>query len=791
MRRRGNFLARAALRDEFLPVRTPQKVEIADSSFGTRSALRPAVLFPVLATPPAALDSELLMLVVPATPQPGGSGAQPVSTEGSTYALFPELLENLCERDIEIGQNEDSLEDPDVPTPFTPTGIQWLAQPPHVSRKELSFPVEVLDQPSGAAPDPADAFFEQPRVMDGITPGAAESFEPAGRPDGESGPDLPPFQFPSQTPRLFREATEASRAEELSGRPAPPVPFDHAPDEPQSGLPRIDTRPVTSGRPRRMKVNAAISVQTRPIPKTDISRSPGPLEATGEAHLAQSNTNFAEAIPIAPSQSLEDARATRVLSLTDSASPALAPTPANRETEPALVAELPCSASETLPAPPVEPVQPASRNAAQEDSRKPPETAGKPSRRPNSPVSREVWPGTRSEPTHSAAQHATENAPADPAVRTSRQPAPDLPPEPTLQGPVRVAFEARLVDLREAPGLPVPVKTPVKDMPVKDTSVKGAPAAPVREMTHGVTQADLATVLTSDGKPRPSGPVRIDRAPGSEALPAASPRLGVALSGRTAPHVADRTAGEHSRIQGVPWRPRPENQAAHSDPQATALKPGRDPRVSVREVAAPTARGDRPAFATSEPAPESVTPPVIGTRTAPEAAAAVTPGPAPEPRVAAPARRAEQVAPSTRVEQTTIEPRQPATAAKDIRIGVESGERRVEVRLVERAGEVHVTVRTPDDRLSGALRDNLPDLATRLEQTGYRAEPLHGAAFSQTEWRRDELQPAGAQNSGGQTGQEHRRHQDQPQPREPQDFEQPNNRKEKGREFAWFIASLT
>ncbi len=63
--------------------------------------------------------------------------------------------------------------------------------------------------------------------------------------------------------------------------------------------------------------------------------------------------------------------------------------------------------------------------------------------------------------------------------------------------------------------------------------------------------------------------------------------------------------------------------------------------------------------------------------------------------------------------------------AHDIKLELAGAGPRVEVRLVERAGEVHVAVRTPDGRLAEAMRDDLPALAARLEQTGF-----HG-----NEWR--------------------------------------------------------
>ena len=125
-------------------------------------------------------------------------------------------------------------------------------------------------------------------------------------------------------------------------------------------------------------------------------------------------------------------------------------------------------------------------------------------------------------------------------------------------------------------------------------------------------------------------------------------------------------------------------------------------------------------------------------------------------------------------------PAKPPAAAHDIKLEVASGDQRVEVRLVDRGGEVHLAVRTPDAKLSGALRDNLPELAARLEGTGYRAggsggaanQPRQGAPFGAPDSRQ---QPDGRQR--------------QRDAQTPQDFEQ-RNRKQKGNDFAWFMSSL-
>jgi hypothetical protein len=113
-------------------------------------------------------------------------------------------------------------------------------------------------------------------------------------------------------------------------------------------------------------------------------------------------------------------------------------------------------------------------------------------------------------------------------------------------------------------------------------------------------------------------------------------------------------------------------------------------------------------------------------------------------------------------------------AARDIRLEVSAGDQRVEVRLTERAGEVHVAVRTPDGHLAGALREDLPALSSRLNESGFRAETWHPGASGDTEWQ--------------QNGREHQHgQQPPPQPRVPQ--EQPNHT-EKGKDFKWFMSTL-
>jgi len=134
----------------------------------------------------------------------------------------------------------------------------------------------------------------------------------------------------------------------------------------------------------------------------------------------------------------------------------------------------------------------------------------------------------------------------------------------------------------------------------------------------------------------------------------------------------------------------------------------------------------------------------------------------------------------------------PAPVARDIRLEVASADRKVEVRLVERAGELHIAVRTPDDRLAEGLREHLPLLASRLEQSGFRADEWRAASATGTERRLDVAGSASASTDAKQqrdpsgNGQEQR---DQ-QPHPPREIDEPKHIKQKGAEFAWLMESL-
>lgn len=133
------------------------------------------------------------------------------------------------------------------------------------------------------------------------------------------------------------------------------------------------------------------------------------------------------------------------------------------------------------------------------------------------------------------------------------------------------------------------------------------------------------------------------------------------------------------------------------------------------------------------------------------------------------------------------------SSTHDIRLELSgSGERRVEVRVTERAGEVRVAVRTPDQQLAGSLRENLPTLSSKLNDSGFRAEAWHPASTG-GEWRRSAETNHGSlgHNSDQQSGQQGGGNQPrQDDARRSRASEQPIERKKKGNDFAWLMSTL-
>jgi hypothetical protein len=138
--------------------------------------------------------------------------------------------------------------------------------------------------------------------------------------------------------------------------------------------------------------------------------------------------------------------------------------------------------------------------------------------------------------------------------------------------------------------------------------------------------------------------------------------------------------------------------------------------------------------------------------------------------------------------------KEPAKTAfvRDMKFEVAGGEQRVEVRLTERSGEVRMTVRTADEPLGNALRENLPALSARLAENGFKSDVWHPAASSTNELRHaaDSTARDPSQDPNAQPRQQDRQSQGEAGQRHPKGHQETTPQKEKGKDFAWLMSSL-
>jgi hypothetical protein len=166
----------------------------------------------------------------------------------------------------------------------------------------------------------------------------------------------------------------------------------------------------------------------------------------------------------------------------------------------------------------------------------------------------------------------------------------------------------------------------------------------------------------------------------------------------------------------------------------------------------------------------------------------------PAAKSAEPTPTAEAPAPSAPTQTEPANPPVQTAAAHDIKLQVAGeGDQRVEVRVTERGGDVVVAVRTPDTRLAGDLRQELPALATKLEQSGFHATTWQPAASGEREHLADPQAAASGQDAQGQSRQNGREQQRDPEQQKQQGPENPANPaqpKEQGKDFAWLLSSI-
>jgi hypothetical protein len=227
-------------------------------------------------------------------------------------------------------------------------------------------------------------------------------------------------------------------------------------------------------------------------------------------------------------------------------------------------------------------------------------------------------------------------------------------------------------------------------------------------------------------------PATFEDAPGAPETERTESQPGGAPPGQPAPFRDAETEVERPRQSpDAPERPlaaRPATPEQHAAPAAApeAAEQDQDGR-NGHEGRDGTAEAPLPARARGRGAePQAAAQPDAAPATS-QTGRALEARHGPEPFRAAP-HRAEAARAAAVEELTSNPPRQPL---RDISIQV-PGRREaaspggdVELRLRERGGRIQVAVHTADPALKDRLREHLPELVSKLEETGYRAETWH------------------------------------------------------------------
>ena len=156
---------------------------------------------------------------------------------------------------------------------------------------------------------------------------------------------------------------------------------------------------------------------------------------------------------------------------------------------------------------------------------------------------------------------------------------------------------------------------------------------------------------------------------------------------------------------------------------------------------------------------------------------------------------AEHVAAPASRESAAGEPASVCTplpaAAHAIQLQMDGVEQRVNVLLAQRGTEVHVSVRTPDPQLAGALRQQLPALSSRLEQNGFQTEIWHPAQWHPPERRAPASEANLSGPSPGKDGETYQgRQQQHPEPRQSKAPGARSGTVTSRKEFQWLMSQL-
>jgi hypothetical protein len=316
---------------------------------------------------------------------------------------------------------------------------------------------------------------------------------------------------------------------------------------------------------------------------------------------------------------------------------------------------------------------------------------------------------------------------------------------------------------------------------VAEVSVRGrlqaeGADAPIRTAMRGATEI----------QDEPDQPARVDASEADGSLSKIAPAFEMHLQAAE----PQESASADSKVEDA--RPATDGKPDAPNPPAAA---GSEPAPAVTQSEASTSKhGDsshHPAQErTQEAEPAAPQPDVNGelaqSRFDVNASAPPVSSPAPQTHAAS---RSETPAPAP----VAIEPPTPAhaaaPAAHDIKLELNTGGgQRVEVRLTERDGDIRVAVRTPDARLSEAMRADLPALAAKLEQSGFRADAGHPFAATGEERRTLETADGNAsQDSHEHAGRNPQEKQENPQQQQQRNQQNAPNYKSNRKDFAWLL----
>jgi hypothetical protein len=400
-------------------------------------------------------------------------------------------------------------------------------------------------------------------------------------------------------------------------------------------------------------------------------------------------------------------------------------------------------------------------------------------------------------------EHAevAEIAAPPPALSREREGAvfhPEASPDP-VEAPRTGTMTAQ-----EAPEPAAPTKFAVEE-PVATAAVESAPPE-VEELPRTIAPSTPRTVERK--APRPKQPVEAPPAADADVPRESAPPE---LAGPPAPC----TEVAATPVEGAAAA-QTQDVEAPSPPQERELRAKAPLAFSARLVTASPKHADTKVSATaaSAPAPEPQrraqphAPEEVKGRAvrAPDDSEIVSEGPREQPSTNTPpprelpaqdaperadtAAKADAPKPAVHAAAAPADAPKASPIARDIRLEVAGGDRKVELRVIERAGEVQVAVRTPDERLAGTLRENLPQLSSRLEQSGFRADQWRAADAGGAERRLDVQSPT---ESSGRAPEHHGGNEQQRQQQEerrPQPADERRKSQEKGTAFEWLMQSL-